>query len=236
MRLTKRAYRILVVRTAPRSEDSSDADLTAKARIRNAAISCFAEEGFGASFRTISARAGVSPGLINHHFGTKGALRADCDAEVLRQYTETKLAAVAKPAASLIGNLTAPGFKADVLVYLLRAVLAGGQAATDFLEKVIDDVRVVMAESVRSGLVRPSRDEEARLRYLTYQSMGALLVQFLTTPHRTPDEFVASVQASQYDQILPTLELFTEGFLTDHSMLDTYLSYTHHDEGPTHAS
>ena len=39
-----------------------------------------------------------------------------------------------------------------------------------------------MAEGVASGLVRPSRDEEARLRYLTYQTMGALLVQFVTTP------------------------------------------------------
>ena len=83
----------------------------------------------------------------------------------------------------------------------------------------------IVAESVASGLVRPSRDEEARLRYLTYQAMGALLVQFLTTPDLTPDEFVASLRESRSDTILPVLELYTEGLLTSRAMLDDYVSY-----------
>jgi len=55
--------------------------------------------------------------------------------------------------------------------------------------------------------------------------MGALLIQFLTTPGVTPDEFVASAQTGRHEQILPTLELFTEGFLTTRRMLDDYLRY-----------
>ena len=212
-------------------------DLTARARIRDAAIACFAEEGFGASFRTIAHEAGVSPGLITHHFGSKDRLRAECDAEVLRRYTEVKMDAVDRPTDHLMGSLISPGFAAHLVVYLLRAIHAGGQPAQDFLERLIDDSRTVMAHGVQTGVIQPSRDEEARLRYLTYQTMGALLVQFLTSPGTTPEEFVASIQAGQQDQILPTLELFTEGLLTDHTMLDQYLTYRHdRTEETTHVS
>jgi AcrR family transcriptional regulator len=212
-------YSLLVVRTA------SASDLTARARIRDAAIECFAHEGFGASFRTIAARAGVSPGLITHHFGAKEALREACDVEVLRRYREIKTGAVDRPSAHLIDSLNHPGASPTVVVYLLRAIHAGGPAARTFLDRLIDDVRVVMQQSVAAGLVRPSRDEEARLRYLTYQTIGAMLVRFLTTEHLTPDEFVASMRTADDEFILPILEVGTEGFLADRSLLDDYLRY-----------
>src|ERR1700734_3579299 len=66
-------------------------DLTARARIRDAAIASFATTGFDATVREIAARARVSPGLITHHFGSKETLRAECDSEVLRQLVEIKL-------------------------------------------------------------------------------------------------------------------------------------------------
>ena len=209
-------------------------DLTARARIRDAAIECFAEEGFETGLRAIAVRAGVSPGLITHHFGSKAALRAECDAEVLRQYRVVKSDAVARPSAHLLEALTAPGVSATILVYLLRAILAGGRSAKDFLDHLIDDARAVMAQGVGVGLLRPSRDEEARLRYLTYQTLGALVVQFVTTPAATPEQFVASLRAGQQDTILPILELFTEGLLADGRMLDDYLQFR--AEGPDGAT
>ncbi len=213
------------MRIAPAPDERPAADLTARARIRGAAIACFAEQGFDASFRTIAQRAGVSPGLITHHFGSKEALRAECDAEVLRQYTAVKTDAIDMPSEHLLRYLADPGVAADLMVYMLRAIHAGGEPARVFLEHLIDKARGVMARSVEVGLVRPSRDEEARLRYMTYLTMGALLVQFVTTPGRTPEEFIASMNARGQDQILPTLELFTEGFLTDRTALDDYVRY-----------
>ena len=200
-------------------------DLTARARIRDEAIECFAEEGFGASMRTIAARTNVSLGLITHHFGSKAAMRSECDAEVLRRYHALKTEAIADPSASLIETLTSPNVASTITVYVLRAIHAGGQPARNFLDSLIGHARMLMAESVASGLTRPSRDEEARLRYLTYQSMGAMLVQFLTSPELTPDEFVASLREGQRDTILPILELYTEGLLSSHKMLDDYLRY-----------
>jgi TetR/AcrR family transcriptional regulator, regulator of cefoperazone and chloramphenicol sensitivity len=67
-------------------------DLTARARIRDAAIEQFAERGFDrATIREIARAAGVSPGLVRHHFGSKDELRRVCDAyalDAMRQYVD----------------------------------------------------------------------------------------------------------------------------------------------------
>lgn len=56
-------------------------DLTAQARIRDAAMRLFGEQGFEkATMRGIAELAGVSPGLPRHHFGSKEGLRDACDA------------------------------------------------------------------------------------------------------------------------------------------------------------
>ena len=55
-------------------------DLTARARIRDAALRHFGEHGFDrATIRGIAETAGVSSGLVRHHFGSKQALRDACD-------------------------------------------------------------------------------------------------------------------------------------------------------------
>lgn len=52
-------------------------DLTAYARIREAALTLFAKRGVDAtSIRDIATAAGVSPGLVQHHFRTKNGIRA----------------------------------------------------------------------------------------------------------------------------------------------------------------
>lgn len=226
-------YSLLVVRTAAGRPAS---DLTARARIRDAAIECFADDGFGASFRAIAARANVSPGLITHHFGAKEQLRAECDEEVLRRYEELKTSGIADPSAYLVERLTEPGPAAQLMVYMLRAIHAGGPSARAFLEHLIDSARHVMKASLDSGLIRPSRDEEARVRYMTYQTMGALLIQFLTMPDATPEGFVEALRSGGQAQILPTLELFTEGLFTTRRMLDDYLVYIGDPPGEMDAS
>ena len=61
--------------------DRSPDDLTARARIRDAAIQLFAERGIAAAtIRDIAQAAGVSSGLVRHHFGSKEALHDVCDA------------------------------------------------------------------------------------------------------------------------------------------------------------
>ncbi|RZQ64579.1 TetR/AcrR family transcriptional regulator [Amycolatopsis suaedae] len=55
-------------------------DLTARARIRDAALRHFGEHGFErTTIRGIAETAGVSSGLVRHHFGAKEDLRDACD-------------------------------------------------------------------------------------------------------------------------------------------------------------
>jgi AcrR family transcriptional regulator len=72
---------------APRPlEEVAVSDLTARARIREAALRRLAEEGYErATIRGIARTAGVSPGLLRHHFGSKQDLRRSCDEYVSEQ-------------------------------------------------------------------------------------------------------------------------------------------------------
>lgn len=58
-------------------------DLTARARIIDAALAQFAKRGTAATLKSIADAAGVSVGLVQHHFATKDGLRAACDERVL---------------------------------------------------------------------------------------------------------------------------------------------------------
>jgi TetR/AcrR family transcriptional regulator, regulator of cefoperazone and chloramphenicol sensitivity len=64
-------------------------DLTAAARIRNAALEGFARKGVTAtSIRDVARRAQVSPGLVQHHFKNKEDLRRAVDEYVMRLGTD----------------------------------------------------------------------------------------------------------------------------------------------------
>ena len=65
-------------------------DLTAYARIRNAALALFAARGVAATtIRDVAHAAGVSPGLVQHHFGTKDGLRKAVDEFVIADAMST---------------------------------------------------------------------------------------------------------------------------------------------------
>lgn len=106
-------------------------DLTARARIRDAAMGQFAEHGFrDATMQRIADAADVSTGLVQHHFGTKEGLRRACDDAVLHvlgpqmDAIENADAAVESPnfASRLYGN-------DPVLVrYMIRMIVDGSDA------------------------------------------------------------------------------------------------------------
>src|SRR4029450_2363894 len=76
------AYRIQYMRSI--GEERAPPDTTGRARIRDPALEQFALHGFeGATIRDIAEAAGVSPGLVQHHFRSKEGLRRACDEAVL---------------------------------------------------------------------------------------------------------------------------------------------------------
>ncbi len=202
----------------------SSEDITARARLRDAAIECFAIRGFEASVREISARAGVSQGLIRHHFGTKDALRAECDAEVLRRYRDLKVEAMRMSPAQTMATLSQIDDFAPMFVYILRSVRDGGPAGREFIEGMIAEAEAFSEDAVREGRLKPSRDPAARARYLVSSSLGGLLVQLTLMPDLDIGDLPQAIHRLTESIMLPTLELYTEGVLVDRSVLDEYLA------------
>jgi len=201
-------------------------DGSTRGRILDAAMLRFARSGFGASVRAIAADAGVSPALVIHHFGSKEKLHAVCDEHVLAWIRAVKRESIGlATGGNLLQVLAAADQYAPLVGYVLRSLQAGGAVGREFTEHMIADAQEYTAEAVRDGVLRPSRDEAARVRYLVYSSLGAMLLSVTLDPPRDPEDITAAMRRFMDELYLPMLELFTEGFLTTRRMLDDYLLY-----------
>ncbi len=198
-------------------------DLTARARIRDAAIARFAADGFGASLRVVAADAGVTHGLVIHHFESKAGLRAVCDEQVLRTVREAKTATVVTATPGfLLAQLAAVEEHATVAGYLVQALHAGGDLAATFLERLIDDARDYLAQATEAGQVRQSRDPAARARYLAYSGVGAFLL-YLRLYAPPGGDLGEALRAYTQEITLPALELYSGGLFATSDLLEDYL-------------
>jgi AcrR family transcriptional regulator len=214
---------MLYVRITVQTNSSVVEDLTARARIRDAAIACFAANGFDATVRQIAALAGVSAGLITHHFGSKDALRDACDTEVLRKILELNEDGIRRPPSQAIARIAELDDFGAMFGYLLRSVREGGEAGRGFLRNLIEDAKVYTAEAVENGIVRPSGDPDARAELLVTQSIGGMLLQLTLQGETDFSDAGALIRRFSEETTFATLELYTQGLLTDSSLLDEYV-------------
>ncbi len=155
----------------------SEDDRTTKARIRDAAISCIAENGVAdTTARKVAASAGVSPGLVIHHFGSMDGLRSACDqhlAAVIRHEKEKALTSGVgfDVAAALRETQTGPlaGYLAEVLV-------EGSAIVDDLVDELVADAERYLAQGVESGMLKSAADQRGRAAVLTVWSLGALVL------------------------------------------------------------
>ncbi len=206
--------------------EASRRDMTTRARIRDAAIAVFAEAGFTAGVRAVAAAAGVSPGLVNHHFGSKDGLRAECDTYVLDVIRRQKAEAIATPGpAQAMQALAEIEEYAPLFAYIARSFQAGGGLGESLFEQMVEDAEQYLEMGVAAGQVRPSRDPAARARYLTLNNVGAMLLYLqMRADTETPLDYRKALRDLATDLTLPALEMYSEGLLADSSMLDAYLS------------
>jgi AcrR family transcriptional regulator len=112
---------------------SSQSDLTARARIREAAIALFAEKGMAATtIRDIAQAAGVSSGLLRHHFGSKEGLRDACDEYALNQITAL---GIQFTETNLLGRITPEIMRLQQ--YAIRSVMDGSPSALAMFDKAL---------------------------------------------------------------------------------------------------
>ena len=199
------------------------ADLTAAARIRDAAIEQFGQHGFGVGLRAIADAAGVSAALVIHHFGSKEGLRKACDDFVVEEIRSSKSETIQStdPATWFAALAEIESF-APLVSYLVRSMQSGGELAKMLWQSMIDNAYEYMEEGVRAGTVRPSRDPYARARFLSLAGGGAMLLYLQM--HETPTDLKAVLRDYSRDMVLPSLEVYTEGVMADRTMFDAFLA------------
>lgn len=201
------------------------ADLTTVARIRDAAIELFGSRGFDVGVRAIAEAAGVSPGLVIHHFGSKDGLRKACDDYVAEEIRSEKSQAIqSTDAATWLAQVAEIESYAPLMAYLVRSMQSGGELARHLWQTMIRNVESYLDDGVRAGTIRPSRDPAARAKYLAMAGGGAFLLYLQL--HDNPTDLRAVLRDYSKDMVMPALEVFTEGLLTDSTMLETFAAQT----------
>lgn len=158
-------------------------DLTASARIRGAAMRLFAQRGFAATtIRDVASEAGVSSSLVVHHFKTKAQLKAAADARLITVLTEmvaelpTGEADFGETTASMTEKLRA---EPDLLAYLRRMLVDGGEAATGLFIGLVDATVAELAAQEAAGTVLPSADARTRAVFLIVNDLGTIILRDL---------------------------------------------------------
>jgi AcrR family transcriptional regulator len=203
-------------------------DRTAIARIRDAAIDQWGQHGFSVGLRTIAEAAGVSAALVIHHFGSKDGLRKACDdyiAEIVRE-SKTESMRSADPA-NWLAQVAEIEEYAPMMAYLVRSMQSGSDLAKSFWQRMIDNAEQYIEEGVAAGIIKPSRDPKARARYVSMINGGGFLLYLQM--HENPSDVRAVLRDYGEEMMLPALELFTNGLMTDSTMYDAFLAQ--HEKG-----
>jgi AcrR family transcriptional regulator len=209
------------------------ADLTAAARIRDAAIEQFGQHGFAVGLRTIAEAAGVSAALVIHHFGSKDGLRKACDDYIAEEIRSGKSEAMrSTDPATWFAQMAEIESYAPLMAYLVRSMQTGGDLAKTLWQKMIDDAEEYLDDGVRTGLLKPSRDPRARAKYLSITGGGGFLLYLQM--HENPTDLRAVLRDYARDMVLPALEIYTDGLMADSTMYDAFLAAD--DQGESHAS
>ncbi|MEI8409196.1 MULTISPECIES: TetR family transcriptional regulator [unclassified Kribbella] len=148
-------------------------DLTARARIRDAAIQLWAERGVeGASIRDIAAEAGVSSGLVRHHFGSKQALREACDQYAKQRMLQLGEELVFQGGAADTDVATMQPIMMPLQTYLIRSMMDGSETATALFLEMVD-----AGEEFTKTLGTTPSDTRAYAAVLAAMKMGVFVLR-----------------------------------------------------------
>jgi AcrR family transcriptional regulator len=142
-------------------------DLSTKARIREVALQLFGEQGISStSLRAVAAAAGMSPGLITHHYGTRANLEEVVAEYVVRRLEDAVRGLDVDPAdtASLVVRRQAfdAFLQANPLIarYLERALTERSSASAAPAVRLLASSRSAFEAMVEAGAARPFDDPD----------------------------------------------------------------------------
>jgi TetR/AcrR family transcriptional regulator, regulator of cefoperazone and chloramphenicol sensitivity len=146
-------------------------DLTARTRIRDAALRLFGARGVdGTGIRDVAREAGVSSGLVQHHYRSKEALRAACDTYVLAQLVRSKQLVLEEGLDNPVFLANSHPELLDLYRYLSRSMIDGSPAAADMFTEMVGATEQWLAQH-HPGVVT---DEHGYATVLVAMEIGAL--------------------------------------------------------------
>lgn len=196
-------------------------NMAAPVRIRDAAIEMFGRHGFDVGLRAVAEAAGVSAGLVIHHFGSKEGLVRACDDYIAQEIRGEKSEALqSKDPATWFAQLAEVESFAPMMAYLVRSIQSGSALAKTMWHRMIDDAEQYLDEGVRAGTLTPSRNPSARAKFLALSGGGSFM--FYLQIHDSPGDLRAVLRDYSNEMTLPALEVYTEGLLADRTMYDAF--------------
>jgi AcrR family transcriptional regulator len=191
-------------------------DLTAVARIRAAALRGFARDGgAGTSVRRVARDAGVSPGLVQHYFPSKQALRDglnDHVTRVAREAFEDDLAPsvqgedvideLGRRITSLVRD------HPDELRYVARMVVEGDEQALGLFDAFVEISRSRWAALADEGLIEPGVDLPWSALQSVILNLGTVLFEQAASRH-LPEPFRSPEGLERWR--VATTDLFRQG-------------------------
>ena len=223
---TEQAFSLLNMRTV-----SDAADLTTRARIRNAAIELIGTHGYErASVRMIAQAAGVSPALVVHHFGDKNGLRTQCNDYVTAMFTDDTGAAAGSSGTieiihAALNNLEVYG---PALNYLAQMLSDDSLAADELFDGMLHGTMRGMRQQEAAGIIRPQGDTEGTALLLTLFGLAPLVLRRQFARALGEDDLTPAGIARL---TIPMLELFTHGYYKDDTILQAAKSAMEEQNG-----
>jgi AcrR family transcriptional regulator len=169
--------------TIPRMPSPPD-DMTAAARIRNAALEGFANRGVAAtSIRWVAAAAGVSPGLVQYHYPTKEALREAVDMYVLQvaasTFSDVPLGVTPSDVAEEFGKRITALVRDHPLGlrYVARGLVDGDERALELFDNLVKLAGRIAAQDMSDGRTWPDIDPVWACLHVLIYNLGVILLE-----------------------------------------------------------
>ena len=148
-------------------------DLTARARIREAALEHFARDGYDrTTIRAIPETAGVSPGLLRHHYGSKEDLREACDHYVFEMIHRANAEILSDPRAAAEVQETSKPFGR----YVARSLADDSPTVGPIFDELVTMTEAWLTRADDSRPDTPTVDRRVRAALVTAMKIGIPLL------------------------------------------------------------
>ena len=111
---------------------------------------------------------------------------------------------------------------APMMRYLVRSMQSGTELAKTFWRRMLENAEEYLEEGVRAGTLKGSRDPAARAKFLGLTGGGGFLLYLQM--HDNPTDMAAVLHDYGEDMVLPALEVYTKGLMTDSTMYDAFVA------------